>query len=90
VAFSEGEGGFEGFEEAGVVLGRQGEAVLDDVDDGRNEFRGPWFVGADDFAVEEDAEVALGVEEGEDFLGFRVRRDRDGEGDQHGHSREVF
>ena len=57
---------------------------------GENGIRGPVFVGADDLAVEEDAEVALGVEEGEDVFGFGVRRDGDGEGDQDGFSREIF
>ena len=60
------------------------------MDDGRNEFRGPRFVRADDFSVDEDAEVALGVEEGEDFLALRVRRDRDGKGDKKSSSREVL
>ena len=55
---------------------------MDDLDDGRNKFRGPWLVGADDFAVDEDAEVALGVKKWENFLGRRVGREGDGEGDE--------
>lgn len=43
VAFAEVEGGFEGLEEAGVVGFGESEAVLKDLDGGRNEFRAPIF-----------------------------------------------
>ena len=38
----------------------------------------------------EDAEVALLVEEGEEFVGFGVGRDGDGKGDEDGLAGEVF
>ena len=70
-AFAEAEGGFEGFGEAGFGGGVEGEAVLDDGDDGGEffAFQGGGFVGAEGFAVEPDAEVALGLEEGEEVGG---------------------
>ena len=40
------------------------------------------FVGAEDPAVEEDAEVALLAEEGEEVRAFRIGGDGDGEGDE--------
>ena len=49
-----------------------------------------WFVGAEDFAVVEDAEVALLVEEGEEFGRFGAGRDGDGEGDEDGLGRRGF
>ena len=81
VAFSEVEGGFEGFEEAGFVGGGNFQAVLDDLDDA-GDFGGRGGVGADGFAVDENAEVALGAQEGEEFPGFRIGGDRNGEGDE--------
>lgn len=74
MAFAEAEGGFEGFVEAGAVLFVGGEAVLDDVDlffsgEGFGEGFGGGGVGAVGLAVEEEAEVALGLEEGEEVLG---------------------
>ena len=41
-------------------------------------------VGAVDFPIEEDAEVALGIEEGEEFFGRGVFWDGDGEEDEEG------
>ena len=70
----------------------EGEAVLEDVDGGFADWRSAigGFVGAEDLAVVEDAEVALLVEEGEEFGGFGVGRDGDGEGDEDGLAGEVF
>jgi len=81
-AFAEGEGLFEGFGEAGFVAGGDLEAVLDDEDFFGEFFELGWRVGADDFAFEEDAEVALGVEEGEEVGRFCVLGDGDGEEDE--------
>jgi len=59
--FAEGERGLEGFEQARVMGGRDREAVLQDLDGGRELFqRSGWrFVGAEDLAVDEDAEISL-------------------------------
>ena len=87
-AFAEAEGGLDGFGQAGFVGG--GDAVLDDVDDGREFFR-RGFVGAENFRVEPDAEVALLLEELEKLGGgalFDVTG-ADGEGDEEGASGEA-
>ena len=56
------------------------ETILDDGEGGGDLFRGS-FVGAVGFAFDEDAEVALGVEEGEKFLRIGIGGNGDGEGD---------
>ena len=48
------------------------------------------FVGAEDLAVEEDAEVALLAEEGEEIRALSIGGDGDGEGDQDLFAGEVF
>ena len=68
-AFSKGEGLFERFGEAGFVTGGHLQAILNDEDLGREFFESGWGVGADDFAVQKNAEVALGIKEGEEVLG---------------------
>ena len=66
VAFSEEEGGFQGFEEAAVVFRGDFEAVLDDLDRAGELWDVAWdLVGAEGFSFDKDAEVALGVQEGE-------------------------
>ena len=75
------EGGFEGFEQAGFVGGRNFQAILDDLDDA-GDFVGRGGISADGFAVDEDAEVALGAEKGEEIRGFCVGGDGDGKGDE--------
>ena len=88
-SLAETEGVFEGFGEAGFVARGDFDAVLDDVD-----FPGKFFecgdgVGAEHFLVEEDAEVALGIEEGEELFGCGVFGDRNGEDDEDGFVAQV-
>ena len=84
MAFAEFEGGFEGFEEAGVVTFGGFEAVLDDGDLGGEGFArvGVGGVGAVGFGEDVDAKVALGLEEGEEFGGLGFGGDGDREGDE--------
>lgn len=84
-AFAEMEGDFESFDEAGFVGGGELDAVLDDLDlGGEFLFEGLGFVGADDFAEQEDAGVTLALKEGEEVGGVGVGRDGNGEGDEGG------
>ena len=89
MAFPEAEGGFEGFEEAGGVFGKHFESILNDRES-RRDFCGRGFIRAECFAVDEDAEVALGVEEGEKLGGIGIGRDGDGEGDEDVLALQVF
>ena len=85
VAFAQGEGGFEGFKEAGLVFRGEREAVLDDVEDGmRPQTGGAGLVGANDLAVQQDTEVALGVEKGKQVFGLGIRGDGNGKSDEDG------
>ena len=59
---------FERFGEAGFVTRPDFESVLDDPDFGGERTEVGLLVGALDLAVKEDAEVALGIEEGEEFF----------------------
>ena len=77
--FAEAQGGFDGFGQARFVRG--GEAVLNDVNHGRERF-GRGLVDAENFFPEADAEVALLLEElkklgGGAFLDI-ARADREG------------
>ena len=87
-SFAEAEGGFDGFGQAVFVI--RGNAVLDDMDDGREFFR-RGFVDAEDFSVEPDAEVALLLEEFEKLGGaaFFDIAGADGKGDEQGASGEA-
>lgn len=89
MSLAETEGVFEGFGEAGFVARGDLDAVLDDVD-----FSGKFFecgdgVGAEHFLVEEDAEVALGIEEGKELFGRGVFGDWNGEDDEDGFVAQV-
>jgi len=70
--FTESEGVFEGFGEAGFVSGSDLEAVLNDMDFPREFFEVRDGVGTEDLLVEKDAKVALGVEKGKEILGSGV------------------
>lgn len=91
--FAEPEGGLEGFEEAGAIALGGFDSVLDDLDL-RFEFRDFEFegvIGALDFAIgEKDAEVALGLEEGEEVFAFGLGRNGDREGDEDRFVGEIF
>ena len=90
MAFAEVEGGFEGFEEAGLVGRGDFDAVLDDLDFRFQVGDLGRFVGAEDLSVMEDAEVSLGVEEGEEIVGGGVVGDGDGKSDECGFATEVM
>ncbi len=80
---AEAERRLDGFGQAGFVI--RSDAVLDDMDDGRQLLR-RGLVGAEDFAPEQDAQVALLAEEFEKLRGgalFRVAG-ADGKGDKKG------
>ena len=87
-SFAEAQGGFNGFGQACFVRG--GEAVLNDVNHGRERF-GRGLVDAENFFLEPDAEVALLLEEFEKLGGgaFFDVAGADGESDQEGSSGEA-
>ena len=80
--FAEAQGGLDGFGETRFVA--RGDAVLQDVHDGRQGLDGRRFVGADDLSVDPHAQVALLFEELEKLRGgafFHVAR-ADGKHDE--------
>ena len=87
-AFAEAEGGLDGFGQAFFI--GCGDAVLDDVNNGGESSR-RGFVGAEDFLVDPDAEVALLLEKFEELRGraFFNITGADGEGDEEGASGEA-
>lgn len=91
-SFAEAEGSFDGFLEAALVFFIAGDAVVDDFDALGEAAAFGRFVGANDLAVEEDAQVALGLEEGEKIGGFFAGAfgDVEGEGDEDFFSVEFF
>ena len=82
-AFAQGEGRFHRFEQAAAVGAGERDAVLKDIDRDRQSRLAWRFVGADDRAIQHDAQVTLLVEEGEKFRGFRACGCGHGEGDQY-------
>ncbi len=89
-AFSEAEGIFGGFGDAGAVAGRDLDPILDNEDFGREFFELGRGIGADDFAIQKNAEIGLRVEEGEEFFGSGVPGNGDGKEDEDGVIGEVF
>ena len=81
-AFAQGEGCFHRFEQAAAVGAGERDAVLEDIDRGRQSRLAWRFVGADNGAIQHDAQVSLLVEEGEKFRGFGACGCGHGEGDQ--------
>ena len=84
MAFTKGEGAFECFAEAGAITSGEFDAILDDEDlaFGKFEAFGWRFVGAEDVVFDEDAEVALLLEKGEEVGGFGSLSDRDRKGNE--------
>ena len=89
-AFAQGEGCFHRFEQAAAVGAGERDAVLEDIDRGRQSRLAWCFVGADDRTIKHDAQVSLLVEEGEKFRGFRACGCGHGEGDQNRLIREML
>ncbi len=78
----ETERGLERFDEPGAGFLVDRDPVLNDLDARAEPQVFPVGVGADDFAVEPDPEVALLLEEGEKISRLGLQRHGDPEGDQ--------
>ncbi len=74
---------FDRFRQAGAILFRERDPVLDDLDPGAETRRRFTGIAANDLAGQPDAEVALLLQELEKISRLRLRRHADPEGDEH-------